>query len=284
MVPGAIGTQTNGSIIRPAAFCGIVGYKPSRGLISRVGVLREAPSLDTVGIMARSVEDVALIAEQIMGYDANDKSMSPRARPDLLAHARSDPPYQPRLAFVRTPVWEQAEPETHAAFAELIDALGDHVINMDLPDRFDGAVGWHKIVMEAEIGSNYGAIHKRARDQLSPTLRDTIERGQTIAAADYLAALETIPELIDSLESGFDWVDAFITPAAPGAAPRGLDSTGSPIFCTLWTFTGMPAITRPLLQSSAGMPIGVQLVGQAGRDARLMRTARWLVNFLAVKG
>ena len=108
MVPGAIGTQTNGSIIRPAAFCGVVGYKPSRGLVSRHGVLRQAPSLDTVGVMARTVEDVALIAEQIMGYDANDKSQSLRARPDLLAHAQSDPPYQPRFAFVRTPVWDKA--------------------------------------------------------------------------------------------------------------------------------------------------------------------------------
>jgi Asp-tRNA(Asn)/Glu-tRNA(Gln) amidotransferase A subunit family amidase len=114
-------------------------------------------------------------------------------------------------------------------------------------------------------------------------LRETIERGQKIAAVDYLAAVEAIPKLTESLASAFDWVDAFITPAAPGAAPRGLDSTGSPIFCTLWTFTGMPAITLPLLQSTAGLPIGVQLVGQAGRDARLMRTARWLVDFLATE-
>jgi Asp-tRNA(Asn)/Glu-tRNA(Gln) amidotransferase A subunit family amidase len=280
MVPGAIGTQTNGSIIRPAAFCGVVGYKPSRGLISRHGVLRQAPSLDTVGVMARTVEDVALIAEQIMGYDANDKSQSLRARPDLLAHAQSDPPYRPRLAFVRTPVWDQAEPETHEAFAELTDALGDHITEMDLPDSFADAVAWHKTVMESEIGSNFGRIYKRAHDQISPMLRETIERGQKIAAVDYLAALETIPDLTESLASAFDWVDAFITPAAPGAAPRGLGSTGSPIFCTLWTFTGMPAITLPLLQSSAGMPMGVQLVGQVGRDARLMRTARWLVDFL----
>jgi Asp-tRNA(Asn)/Glu-tRNA(Gln) amidotransferase A subunit family amidase len=281
MVPGAIGTQTNGSIIRPAAFCGVVGYKPSRGLISRHGVLRQAPSLDTIGVMARTVEDVALIAEQIMGYDANDKSLSPRARPDLLAHAQSDPPYQPRFAFVRTPVWDQAEPETPAAFAELIDALGDHVVEMYLPDPFDQVIGWHKVVMEAEIGCNFGAIHKRARNQISPALCETIERGQKIAAVDYLAALETIPKLTESLASGFDWVDAFITPAAPGAAPHGIDATGNPIFCTLWTFTGMPAITLPLLQSSAGLPIGVQLVGQTGRDARLMRTARWLVDFFA---
>lgn len=281
MIPGAIGTQTNGSIIRPAAFCGVVGYKPSRGLISRHGVLRQAPSLDTVGVMARTVEDVALIAEQIMGYDANDESLRPRARPDLLTHAQSDSPYEPRVALVRTPVWGQAEPETQAAFAELVDALGDHVIEMNLPDSFDQAIGWHKTVMETEIGSSFGTLHKRARDQLSPMLRETIERGQKIAAVDYLAALETIPKLTESLASAFDWVDAFITPAAPGAAPRGLGSTGSPIFCTLWTFTGMPAITLPLLQSGSGLPIGVQLVGEAGRDARLMRTARWLVDFLA---
>ena len=281
MVPGAIGTQTNGSVIRPAAFCGVVGYKPSRGLISRHGVLCQAPSLDTVGVMARSVEDVALIGEQIMAYDANDKSLSPRARPDLLAHAQSEPPYQPRLALARTPVWDQADRETQEAFAELVEALGEHVIEMALPDSFDRALDLHRIVMEAEIGHNFGAIHKRARAQLSPRLCDIIEHGQTIPAAEYLAALDSIPPLVESLESAFDWVDAFITPAAPGAAPHGLASTGSPVFCTLWTLTGMPAITLPLLQSSAGLPIGVQLVGQFGRDARLLRTARWLVDFLA---
>lgn len=281
MVPGAIGTQTNGSIIRPAAFCGVVGYKPSRGLISRHGVLRQAPSLDTIGVMARTVEDVALIAEQIMAYDANDPSLSPRARPDLLAHAQSEPPYRPRLALARTPVWDQADPETQEAFAELVDALGEYVIEMDLPDSFDRAIDLHRVVMEAEIGHNFGALHNRARAQLSPKLRDIIERGQTIPAAEYLAALDSVPTLVDSLESAFDWVDAFITPAAPGAAPHGLASTGSPVFCTLWTLTGMPAITLPLLQSSEGLPIGVQLVGQAGRDARLMRTARWLIDVLA---
>ena len=281
MVPGTIGSQTNGSVIRPAAYCGVVGYKPSRGLISRHGVLRQSPSLDTMGVLARTVEDAALIAEQVMFYDANDAAMRPRARLNLLRQAQAEPPFLPRFAFVKTPMWDHAEPEAREALAELLDALEEPARDYLLPEPFERAVGWHKTIMEAEIGHNYGPILKRAPDRISPPLREMIERGQKISAVDYQAALEAVPKLAVLLEPEFEWVDAFITPATAGPAPKGLSSTGNPIFCTIWTLLGMPAITLPLLQSDSGLPIGVQLVGQAGQDAQLMRTARWLTDFCA---
>lgn len=281
MVPGAIGTQTNGSVIRPAAYCGVYGFKPSFGRISRHGVLRQAPSVDTVGVFARTVEDCALLAENVMFYDARDPAMSPRPRPALLATTRTEPPFPPRFAMVETPAWEQAEEETRAGLAEIAEALGELASAVDLPEPFDHAVAWHQAVMEAEIARNYAPICDKAESQLSPLLRELIERGRRIPATQYLKALEAPARLNEFLEPAFEWVDAFITPAVTGPAPKGLESTGSPVFCTIWTLLGMPAITLPLLHSESGMPIGVQLVGQRGEDAKLLRTARWLANFLA---
>lgn len=280
MVPLAIGSQTNGSIIRPASYCGVVGYKPSFGLIPRNGALRLSRALDHVGVFGRSVEDAALIAECLIGFEAEDPDTRPVARPPLLAMARSAPPVTPRLAFVPSPVWDQADADTQDAFGELAEALGGMIERLDLPEGFDRALDWHRIVMETDLAANLAREYEQSPEQISPVLRNMIARGRNgYSSFDYARAIEAIGGLNTALDDAFFSYDAFITPATPGEAPLGLDATGSPAFCTLWTFCGVPAVTVPLLQGANGMPIGVQLVGPRGSDARLLRIASWLCNF-----
>lgn len=278
MVPLAVGTQTNGSVIRPAAFCGVYGFKPSLGLIPRTGVLRLSRTLDQIGVFGRSVEDVALIAECLIDFDDDDPDTRPVAVPPLVATAMADPPVLPRLAFVPSPLWDEADTETQAAFAELVGALGDRIERLDLPGPFAQAVAWHRTIMETDLAVNLSDEYERGRDRLSASLCEMIERGRRHLAHDYQRAVNAIAVLNNSLGEAFFAYDAFVTPATPGVAPVGLGSTGSPIFCTLWTLCGLPAVTVPLLQNEAGLPIGVQLVGARGGDARLLRTARWLAS------
>jgi Asp-tRNA(Asn)/Glu-tRNA(Gln) amidotransferase A subunit family amidase len=194
--------------------------------------------------------------------------------------AASEPPLPPRLAFVRSPAWEHAELVTREAFAELVEALGDTVAEVELGASFEPAVARHRTIMEVEMAHNLGRDYDKGRDRLSPALREAIERGRAVGAVDYVAAVAGIAALNGALDPVFDEFDAIVTPAAPGEAPRGLATTGDPIFCTIWTYLGTPAVTLPLLRSTARMPLGVQLVARRGGDARLLRTARWLVETL----
>ncbi len=276
MVPLAIGTQTNGSVIRPASFCGVVGYKPTHGLISRHGALMLSRTLDHVGVFAGSIADAARLAELLMAYDPRDSDTRPRARPDLSRTMAEEPPLPPKVAFVRTPAWEFAEADTAQAFAELLEVLGDSASETEMPSVFENAIDLHRTIQDADVAVNFAPEYERGADKLTPRLREIIEHGQQIAAADYIRAVARIPLLNAALDDFFDHFDAFLTPAAPGEAPVGLDSTGNPVFCTIWTLLGMPAITLPLLRGDNGLPIGVQLVGQRGNDGRLLRTARWL--------
>lgn len=284
MVPGAIGSQTNGSVIRPAAFCGVVGFKPSHGLIPRTGALLLSRALDHVGVFARDVEDAALLAETIAGFDEEDPDTRSIARPPLAAVAASEPPLPPRFAFVRTPAWQHADAATGAAFAELVEALGEAASEVDLGQSFARAIELHGIVMAVEMAHNLHRDFEQGGEKLSPVLRQLIERGRGIKAVDYTRALTAQSALNQILESVFDEYDAILTPAAPGEAPRGLESTGNPAFCTMWTYLGVPAVTLPLMQGENGLPLGVQLVARRGNDARLLRTARWLVKALKPGG
>ena len=278
MVPLALGTQTNGSVIRPAAYCGVVGYKPSFGLISRHGVLKQSRPLDQIGVMARSVEDAALLAEQIIGFDENDPDTRPRATPLLRQTAMREPPLPPTLAFVKTPMWKLVDAQTQEAFTELAAFLGERMEEIRLPAAFKDAWKWHQTVMEADLAKNYDADYRKGRDKLSEVLRSQIERGRKVRAVDYNRALDMVPALNHGLNELFEnRYEAILTPATAGTAPQGLESTGSPALCTLWTLCGLPAITLPLMQGADGLPLGVQLVGPRGGDARLLRTARWLV-------
>ncbi|MBX6320673.1 MAG: amidase [Rhodospirillaceae bacterium] len=281
MVPLAVGSQTNGSVIRPASFCGVVGFKPTHGLISRHGMLRASSLLDHVGVFARSVEDAALIADVLAGYDARDPDTRPAAAPRLSQAVATEPPVPPRLGFVRTPVWERAEPGLGLAFDGLLGRLGDAVAEDTLPDAFGRAHALHQLIVEADLALNYAREYHRGRNRLSRRLAAMIERGGEVRARDYNAACREVVRLREALAPLFERYDALLTPATPGEAPVGLESTGDPAFCTIWTLLGVPAVTLPLLKGPSGLPIGVQLVGSRGEDGRLLGTARWLVERLA---
>ena len=284
MVPLAIGTQTNGSVIRPASFCGVVGFKPSHGLIPRTGILSQSGPLDTVGTYARSVEDVALLTELLVARDPGDTDTRSRVRPSLSRTAAEEPPMTPLIAFAKTAVWDRAEEETHDAFDEFIEFLGGDCADLPLSEPFDHAVEMHRNIMNADLAKSFAGYYERGKDKLTDILCEMIEFGQKVSAVDYNTALEGRELLNTGLNAVFEFYDIIITPAAPGTAPLGLDATGSPIFNTLWTFCGVPAITLPLMHGRDGMPLGVQLIGPRGDDARLLRSARWLANRVADDG
>ena len=279
MVPLALGSQTNGSVIRPAAFCGVYGFKPTHGLISRAGVLQLSRTLDHMGIFARTIDDLALVAEEIVGYDQRDPDTRPRARIPFRKISAEQPPIPPTLAFIKTPHWERAEADTREAFAELAEALGERLEEVELFPSARDAWDWHKTIMEAEMTANFERDWRTGRDKLSPQLSALIDRGRETRALDYQRALRSVPPVVESFDELFmERYDAIITPSAPGTAPKGLASTGDPVFCSLWTLCGMPALSLPLMRGANGLPLGVQLVGRRNFDARLLRTARWLVS------
>jgi Asp-tRNA(Asn)/Glu-tRNA(Gln) amidotransferase A subunit family amidase len=275
MVPLAIGTQTNASIIRPASFCGVYGFKPTHGLISRHGVLKLSPSLDCVGLFARSLEDIALAVEQLTGFDENDAATRARARIPFVQTLAGEPPLTPRLAFVKTPMWDRVDESAREAFAELAATLGASCEEYALPETIAEAWQWHRTIMEAEMAIHLDLEYEKGRDKLSESLRNQLARGREISALAYQRALSRVPRLIDGFDELFANFDAIVTPAAPGTAPP-LDSTGDPAFGTLWTLTGMPSLCMPLMHGADGLPLGAQLVGRRDDDGRLLRTARWL--------
>ena len=284
MVPLAVGTQTNGSVIRPASFCGIYGFKPGFGRISRHGVLRQSPPLDTAGVFARSLEDLALIADVVMRYDAQDDAMLPIA-PPCISSVMADPvPVKPVFAFVRTPAWDKAEQVTKDGFRELIEAVNESnaktIDIFDLPEQFENIYEDHRKVMEADLARNFAEEYARGKTELSDVLCSMIERGQQVTDEEYNASVATIADYASSLDEIFELYDAILTPATPGPAPEGLQATGDPVMNTIWTFCGTPALNLPILHNEDGLPFGVQLVGEKDDDARLFRTARWLLDSL----
>jgi Asp-tRNA(Asn)/Glu-tRNA(Gln) amidotransferase A subunit family amidase len=284
MVPLAVGTQTNGSVIRPAAFCGVWGFKPSHGMIARRGIQPLSRTLDQVGAFGRSLQDAALLAQHLVGFDGEDPDSRPRAVPPFVAAAGTPPPLPPSIAVVRTPMWEQADSDMREAFDELVDLLGERGTRLELPGSALEGIDWHRTVMEAEMAFNLEQEYLRAKDRLSDALRALIERGRAVTAVDHQRAIARIKHVNENFDELFDGHDAILTLSATGSAPRGLASTGNPIFCTLWTYCGMPAVNLPLLQDAAGLPLGVQLVGPRGGDARLLRTACWLADRVAAAG
>jgi Asp-tRNA(Asn)/Glu-tRNA(Gln) amidotransferase A subunit family amidase len=282
MVPLALGSQTNGSTIRPASFCGVYGFKPTFGAISRHGVFQLSRTLDHVGLFARDVGDIALLAEQLVRHDERDPDTRVRAGAPYREIALSEPPIPPMLAFVKTPRWDRTTDETREAFAELAAHLGGRMEEIELIAASEEAFEWHRLIMEAEMAVNLDREWEEGRARLSESLQAQLERGRTHTAHAYQRALRRIPATVAGLSELFEQrYDAIITPAAPGTAPAGLDATGDPSFCTLWTLFGMPAVSVPVMQGEHGLPLGVQLVGPRHGDARLLRTARWLVESLA---
>ncbi|MDQ0326446.1 Asp-tRNA(Asn)/Glu-tRNA(Gln) amidotransferase A subunit family amidase [Rhodopseudomonas julia] len=281
MVPLSVGTQTNGSMLRPASYCGVVGFKPGHGVIPRTGLIVQSEPLDTIGVFGRSVEDTALLAEVLQGYDAGDHDTHPIARDRLLETARSAPPVKPQFAFIKTPVWDKADADMQGAMQELAGLLGDQCDEVELPAAFANAHPAHRRLMMAGFARNLRPWAERGWDQLSRHMQDAIDEGREIKAVDYLAALDWRNILNAGLDRVFARYDAILTPAAPGEAPADLTTTGDPVFNTIWSLCGVPALSLPLANGANGMPLGIQIVGARGQEGRLLRTARWLMDHVA---
>ncbi len=277
MVPLALGTQTAGSVLRPASFCGLIGYKPTFGRISRVGMLPIAGHLDCIGSFAHSLEDTALLADALFGYDPADGEMQPRPAPRLSETLASAPPAPPLFAFVEQPGWERADADCKDGFGELLQHLGDSCDRIDWPEVMQRADAIFETIISAELSRSASALYNRHKDSLSPGLREGIEAGRKVLAHDYLLALDWQQLIRSGLDQVFERYDAILTATALGQAP-GIETTGDPLFCRLWTLYGGPCVTLPLLQGAEGLPIGVQLIGRYGEDGRLLRTARWLLE------
>lgn len=279
MVPAALGTQTGGSVIRPAAFCGIFGFKPTFGVIPRPGVLNQAQSLDTVGVYGRSVEDLAVLTDALQGYDERDRASLSVSRPQLLATASEDWPLGGFFAFVKTHAWKSADAATQEAFGELVEHLGTRVQEVSMDNTTERGCTAARTVQSVELSLSYGALLDRAPELISKGLTERIEEGRRIKGTDYVTALNARELYYESLDEIFRDYGTILTPAAPGPAPKGLESTGDPVFCAFWTYVGVPAVTVPALEAD-GLPMGVQLIGPRRDDGRLLRTARWLARHL----
>jgi Asp-tRNA(Asn)/Glu-tRNA(Gln) amidotransferase A subunit family amidase len=263
-VPLAFGTQTAGSVIRPAAFCGVVGYKPSFGTLHRVGVKPLSETLDTVGVMARSVEDAAFF----MGVLAR--------RPALVDLPR---PEKPRIGFCRTPMWEKAEPSTQKLLEELASRLGAREVAS--PPEHAPLVEAQQTIMARETADALAWEHANHGEKLSQRLREVIAAGLAADPGAYDAAKAAAEAARLRLSAFFGEFDAILVPSAPGEAPKGLGATGDPLFNRPWTLLGVPCVTVPAGKGPNGMPLGAQLVGRIGDDARLLAAAGWVERTLA---
>jgi Asp-tRNA(Asn)/Glu-tRNA(Gln) amidotransferase A subunit family amidase len=283
MVPLTLGSQTGGSTIRPGAYCGVYALKPTHGLISRHGMFQLSRSLDHVGLFARTVADLALLLEEVAGHDERDPDTHPRARGPYRAVAREEPPIEPRFGLFRTGRWSEVEEDARAAIEELVEHLGGRVEAFEMTATAGELAEQHRAIMDAELAVNLDREWTSGREKLSAPLRARIEHGHQVRAPEYLRAKAAVAPLLASFTELFEQrYDAILTPAAHGTAPAGLESTGEPAFCTLWTMLGLPAVTLPLLQGANGLPLGVQLVGPRHADAKLLRTARWLAESVGV--
>ncbi len=278
MLPVALGTQTAGSVIRPASFCGVVGFKPTFGAIDRDGVFPISPTLDTVGLLSRSVADTAAV------FDVVRTSSSRRARQgatgsDREVEAAKGPV---RIGFARPVEWEQADPSTRSGIEALKLRLRDsdmEVVETALPADFDGLTAAQCLIMDYEVSD---ALRSRCEENpslVSSSLLEVLKRGAAISAADYAGALELAVRCRAMLPELFDGADALLVPAVIGEAPLGTQATGNPLFCRSWTLLHCPAIALPLLQGPNGLPVGIQLIGNLHRDDELLETAQALMDW-----
>jgi Asp-tRNA(Asn)/Glu-tRNA(Gln) amidotransferase A subunit family amidase len=269
MAPIAFGTQTGGSVIRPAAFCGIFGSKPSWGRTELAGVHELAFSFDTVGWFARSAADLTLLGRLLLHPAWADPAATPR---------------QPRIALCRTPYWDQAQPEARAALdaaAARFGAAGVTIDALDLPAAFADLEATHRVICADDATRAFRREYGEHRDLLSPALRAVIERGHALAPADVAAARAHAEACRQTLDRLFEGYDAILTPSAPGEAPLGLASTGNAVFSSFWSLLHTPCICLPVSRGPNGMPVGVQLIGRRGGDEALLALGEWAAERLA---
>jgi Asp-tRNA(Asn)/Glu-tRNA(Gln) amidotransferase A subunit family amidase len=264
MVPAALGTQTAGSIIRPAAFCGVVGYKPTFGSFSLAGVKPFSPSLDTLGVFARTVEDLPLLRRGLLG-----------------AEERIPAPAAPRIGLCRTAHWSVAEPAAQHALeqaATQLAAAGAIVTETEGTADFGAVTEAQKTIMAFEAARSYASelfFHNAA---VSAKLRELAAAGIACPVADYHRALSLAEDARRKLDDHFRNLDVLVAPSAAGEAPEGLGATGDPLFNRAWTLLHVPTLTLPVFKGPSGLPVGIQLVGRRGDDARLFAAAAWIAR------
>jgi Asp-tRNA(Asn)/Glu-tRNA(Gln) amidotransferase A subunit family amidase len=242
----------------------------------------QAPSLDQVGVFARSIEDLALVTQVMSGDDGLDTGSSRRSPQQLLEICRSEPPLQPKFCFVKTPWWDRVDPQAREVYQDFVES-NDSIVWAELPAVVEEAVRWHACINEAELLFSLQRELRQHPDGLSKALKDRLEQARSVTTIDYLLAKDRIPHVAAAFDEYFDYFDAILTPAALGTAPQGLETTGDPIMQTVWTMAHLPCLNLPLFRLDNGLPLGVQAIGKAQDDARLLRSARWLVNSIATE-
>jgi Asp-tRNA(Asn)/Glu-tRNA(Gln) amidotransferase A subunit family amidase len=274
MAAGALGTQTNGSVIRPAAFCGVVGFKPSFGTVSNDGTLDPWPTLDHTGVFARDVRDAALLASVI-------------ADKDRVCSQVSAPTQAPKLALVRSPVWalaDRAQQDMLEENAATLARAGARVDELDLPEIFGNAHAVHRVILAYEGAHHFAPLQKQHRSDMSARFNELLDAGAAVSDNAYRAALESMRTLRLEFDRVLKAYDCVITPPASGEAPATLEETGNPAFCTLWTLLGAPAVTLPSGVGPAALPLGLQIVGPCNQDDRTLSVAAWCESQLAFSG
>jgi Asp-tRNA(Asn)/Glu-tRNA(Gln) amidotransferase A subunit family amidase len=267
-VPFSIGTQTAGSVIRPASFCGIAALKPSSGLLPGFCVKGFSWTLDTVGLFARTTRDVAFFAQAITGQDLS---------------VSADPFRVPRFGLARMQVWEEID-SAMAGAIELACYLARkreaRIVPLPVDDLFEKADRAQYVIQDYELARSLAFEFDTCRSLISPPLQDMIAKGLSISAERYVIALEHARTARVASDRLFADVDFLIAPSASSSAPLGLEATGSPNLARLWTLLGLPAVNVPGLQDEAGMPLGIQLIGRLGQDRATLRAAAWLEDTL----
>ena len=267
-VPLAFGTQTGGSVIRPAAYCGVVGYKPTFNELSRTGIKMQCPSLDTLGLMARTLDDIALFRGAVLKL--------PPVPIDRGIAA-------PRIGFCRTPIWNEASGDTHAmleAAAKKLSARGARIVDVAFDAAFNDILDDHAAISGFESVRNYADERLRNPGKISAELTEVLKRGAAVTFERFVAAQRKSVAFKAHVDSLFDKVDVLICPSAPGEAPAGVEFTGDPRFNSIWTLAGTPCVTLPWGTGAKGLPLGLQLVGLRHEDDKLLSIAAW-VNSLA---
>ena len=273
MLPLALATQTAASIIRPAAYCGIVGYKPTHGRVPRAGVKSLSDTLDTIGAMGRSVRDVALLGSVLTG----DPRLAAELAGDLAAPA-------PRIGLCRTPDWPQADADVQAAWALAVQLLAPQAASLRdaaWPAVLPDLVALQKSVMAHEMARALSHERVQHRVRISERLNTLFDEGMRVDGEQHAADLASTFAARQLADRWFDTFDVLLAPSTTGEAPAGNHATGDPLFCRGWTLLGLPCVHLPFAQSRNGLPVGLQLVGRAGADRRLLAAAQWCWERLA---
>jgi len=272
----SIGSQTGGSVIRPASYCGVVGYKPSYGLISRSGVLKVSDKLDTIGVFGRSVKDVAFLAKSLIRKDLYDASTIYFSSDRMLDVCEEKLEFDPKFIFYKTKNWKNINKKSQEAFEFLIKSFKKNIEIYDEPSYFKEIPKYHQIIHEVDMANNFQVYYDKDKSKLSKEMNDAISRGLKYSAKDYSDAIDFMKQSYESYKEVFEDYYGILTPSSNGVADKGLGSTGSADFQKIWTYLGLPAISLPLLTGENDLPLGLQLVGNKFDDLRFLGTAKWL--------